>query len=389
MVVGHAREQVDRPPRRASTRPPAPPCRSEQNGTGHAVRMALEALAADGVTLDGTVVVTCGDTPLLTAATLARAGRRPRARRQRRHRADRRRCRTRPATAGSCGTADGAVAAIVEQKDADRGAARDHGDQLRGVRLRRASCWRRRSAKVTTDNAQGEEYLTDILAILRAAGHRVGARGGRGPPGDRRDQQPGAAGRGAPDAQRPAAASDAMLAGVDGGGPGVDVAGRDGGVRAGRGGAAEHPAARCDPDRGEGAEVGPNCTLTDTGGGRGRPGEQHRRRTARRSVRRPPVGPYAYLRPGTRLAREGEGGHVRGDEERDDRRGHEGAAPELCGRRDDRRGHQHRRGERLRQLRRRGTSTTRRSGSTAGRGRTTCSSRRSRSGTARTRRPVR
>ena len=44
----------------------------EQNGTGHAVRMALEELGADGVALDGTVVVVCGDTPLLTGETLRR-----------------------------------------------------------------------------------------------------------------------------------------------------------------------------------------------------------------------------------------------------------------------------------------------------------------------------
>ena len=29
--------------------------------------------------------------------------------------------------------------------------------------------------KVRTDNSQGEEYLTDVLGILREAGHRVGA----------------------------------------------------------------------------------------------------------------------------------------------------------------------------------------------------------------------
>ncbi len=40
-----------------------PPSRREQNGTGHAVRMGLEEL---GGTVDGTVVVVCGDTPLLT-----------------------------------------------------------------------------------------------------------------------------------------------------------------------------------------------------------------------------------------------------------------------------------------------------------------------------------
>src|SRR5690606_22746320 len=40
---------------------------AEQNGTGHAVRMGLEEL---GGAVDGTVIVVCGDTPLLTGATL-------------------------------------------------------------------------------------------------------------------------------------------------------------------------------------------------------------------------------------------------------------------------------------------------------------------------------
>lgn len=62
VVVGHAREQVtahlagiDADVRTA--------VQYEQNGTGHAVRMALEELGG-GIT--GTVIVVCGDTPLLT-----------------------------------------------------------------------------------------------------------------------------------------------------------------------------------------------------------------------------------------------------------------------------------------------------------------------------------
>lgn len=62
VVVGHAREQVtahlagiDADVRTA--------VQYEQNGTGHAVRMALEEL---GGPIAGTVIVVCGDTPLLT-----------------------------------------------------------------------------------------------------------------------------------------------------------------------------------------------------------------------------------------------------------------------------------------------------------------------------------
>ena len=41
------------------------------------------------------------------------------------------------------------------------------------------------------------------------------------------------------------------------------------------------------------------------------------------------VGPFAYLRPAGAAARQGEGRHVRGDQEQRRRRGHEGAAPLL------------------------------------------------------------
>jgi bifunctional UDP-N-acetylglucosamine pyrophosphorylase/glucosamine-1-phosphate N-acetyltransferase len=66
VVVGHAREQVS-----AHVTGIDPDVRTavqaEQNGTGHAVRMALEEL---GGSVEGTVVVVCGDTPLLTGETL-------------------------------------------------------------------------------------------------------------------------------------------------------------------------------------------------------------------------------------------------------------------------------------------------------------------------------
>lgn len=66
VVVGHARERVT-----AHLAEAHPGVRTahqqEQNGTGHAVRTALAEL---GGSVDGTVVVVCGDTPLLTGATL-------------------------------------------------------------------------------------------------------------------------------------------------------------------------------------------------------------------------------------------------------------------------------------------------------------------------------
>ncbi|MFJ5121412.1 MULTISPECIES: bifunctional UDP-N-acetylglucosamine diphosphorylase/glucosamine-1-phosphate N-acetyltransferase GlmU [unclassified Kitasatospora] len=173
VVVGHMREKVREhltalhPAARAVVQ-------EEQNGTGHAVRTALEALAADGVELDGTVIVTTGDAPLLTGATL-------------------RSLAEAHAEQGNGVTvltavvpdpfgygrilrdgADGAVAAIVEEKDASD-AQRAIGEINSGVFAFDAKLLAEALSRVTTDNVQGEEYLTDTLEILRTAGHRVGA----------------------------------------------------------------------------------------------------------------------------------------------------------------------------------------------------------------------
>lgn len=59
VVVGHAREKVVA--RLAEIDPAVRTAvQAEQNGTGHAVRIALEEL---GGGVEGTVVVVCGDTP--------------------------------------------------------------------------------------------------------------------------------------------------------------------------------------------------------------------------------------------------------------------------------------------------------------------------------------
>ena len=96
-------------------------------GTGRAVECALDALPAD---LDGTVLVTYGDVPLLTGETLRRLSRRTTPPAAARSPCSRRRSPTRPATAGSCATPTATSTAIVEQKDATRRAARDPRDQL-------------------------------------------------------------------------------------------------------------------------------------------------------------------------------------------------------------------------------------------------------------------
>ena len=82
----------------------------EQHGTGHAVRLALEACRST----PGTVVV-CRATPRCSRRQPARADRRARRRRRRGATSG---STTRPATAGSSASADGRVERIVEEKDA-------------------------------------------------------------------------------------------------------------------------------------------------------------------------------------------------------------------------------------------------------------------------------
>ncbi|WP_189103221.1 bifunctional UDP-N-acetylglucosamine diphosphorylase/glucosamine-1-phosphate N-acetyltransferase GlmU [Streptomyces kronopolitis] len=172
VVVGHAREQV-----RAHLTETDPAVRTavqhEQKGTGHAVRTALEELSQSGVALDGTVIVVCGDTPLLTGATLERLGAT--------HAADGNAVTVLSAEVPDATgygrivrEAGGAVTAIVEHKDAT--------DTQRAIREINSGVFAFDArllvdalGKVRTDNSQGEEYLTDVLGIVREAGHRVGA----------------------------------------------------------------------------------------------------------------------------------------------------------------------------------------------------------------------
>src|SRR5262245_50818720 len=139
-------------------------------GTGRAVECGLEALP-DGLT--GTVLVTYGDVPLLTSQTLAGLV-------------------GEHLSTGSAVTvitatledptgygrvirdAEGLVEAIVEQKDAS--------DEQRAIREVNSGLYafdagvlRDALAEVGTDNAQGEKYLTDVVAIARRRGLAVHA----------------------------------------------------------------------------------------------------------------------------------------------------------------------------------------------------------------------
>ncbi|REE61273.1 UDP-N-acetylglucosamine pyrophosphorylase /glucosamine-1-phosphate N-acetyltransferase [Streptomyces sp. 3212.3] len=293
VVVGHAREQVTAhltgidPEARTAVQ-------AEQNGTGHAVRMALEEL---GGSVEGTVVVVCGDTPLLTGETLQRlAGT---------HQQDGNAVTVLTAEVPDAtgygrivrDSGTGAVTAIVEHKDASD-AERAIKEINSGVFAFDGPLLADALGKVRTDNSQGEEYLTDVLGILREAGHRVGA----SVAGDHREiaginnrVQLAQARRILNDRLL----TDAMLAGVTVVDPAttwVDVAvtfGQDAVVLPGT-------QLLGSTHIGQGAEVGPNSRLKDTSVGAGARVDNT---VSDGAVVGPQasVGPYAYLRPGTRL----------------------------------------------------------------------------------------
>ncbi|MFE7412164.1 bifunctional UDP-N-acetylglucosamine diphosphorylase/glucosamine-1-phosphate N-acetyltransferase GlmU [Streptomyces laurentii] len=170
VVVGHARERVAAHLEEgyAGTRTAV---QEKQLGTGHAVRTALDEL---GRTPEGTVVVVCGDTPLLSGATLKALAAT--------HAADGNAVTVLTAEVpDSTGygrivrdAATGAVTEIVEHKDATDG-QRAIREINSGVFAFDGALLANALGKVRTDNSQGEEYLTDVLGILRADGHRVGA----------------------------------------------------------------------------------------------------------------------------------------------------------------------------------------------------------------------
>jgi bifunctional UDP-N-acetylglucosamine pyrophosphorylase/glucosamine-1-phosphate N-acetyltransferase len=143
---------------------------AEQRGTGHATRVAMEA--APDVT--GTVVVLLGDNPLLRTETLDEL--------LRQH-----------AGSGAAATVltavvddptglgriihgdDGGVIRIVEHRDATPG-EREIREINSGIFAFRADLLRDALGKLSSDNDQGEELLTDVVGLLVAAGHRVDAR---------------------------------------------------------------------------------------------------------------------------------------------------------------------------------------------------------------------
>jgi len=170
-VVGHQRELVE--PHVAGLLPDAVVAvQEEQLGTAHAVRVAVEAVGHDR--LGGTVLVAYGDTPLLRAESL-------------------RRLLDEHAAAGNAVTVlsgvvaepfgygrivrggGGAVEAIVEEKDATD-EQRAISEINSGILAFDAAFLAEALGKIGNANAKGEYYLTDAIALARAAGLAVGAR---------------------------------------------------------------------------------------------------------------------------------------------------------------------------------------------------------------------
>lgn len=167
VVVGHERGQVEPYLRDAFADRVTIAVQHEQRGTGHAAQQGLPALPPDA----DLVLVVYGDTPLLLSQDL-------------RALAD---ALTRTPSAKlamlTCRVADprgygrilrddqGRVVAIREDRDLDD-TQRAVDEVNPGVYCARASFLREALARLRPDNAQGELYLTDIVAMA-AADHAV------------------------------------------------------------------------------------------------------------------------------------------------------------------------------------------------------------------------
>ena len=139
-----------------------------RGGTGHAVKLALQDYSSDGV-----VMVCAGDTPLLTGATLTKLLA----------------AHSSAQVSATVLTAelpdpsgygrvirnpDGSLSKIVEEKDATE----QENKTLEinsGVYIFELASLRSALTKLSANNAQKEEYLTDVIAILKNDGKKVSA----------------------------------------------------------------------------------------------------------------------------------------------------------------------------------------------------------------------
>ena len=173
-VIGNGREQVG--PHILEQVPDALLAVQEtQDGTGHAVRVAIDALREGVGTTSGTIVVMAGDTPLLQGETLAGL--------VAAHEGS-----GRAMTILTGEVADpfgygriirddvGEVVEIVEENDATPEQAAVH-EINSGIFAFDGDFLADALSRISNDNAKGEYYLTDVVAIAREVGRSVGAHG--------------------------------------------------------------------------------------------------------------------------------------------------------------------------------------------------------------------
>ena len=167
-VVGHQREQVG-PHIQALLPDVVLAVQENQNGTGHAVRVAVEAAG----TTEGTVIVAAGDTPLLQGDSLRAFA----ADHEAAQRAVSILSGVVPDPTGYgrvLRNDEGDVEAIVEEKDATP-QQREICEINSGILAFDADFLLTALPRISNDNSKGEYYLTDAIGIARDDGLTVGA----------------------------------------------------------------------------------------------------------------------------------------------------------------------------------------------------------------------
>lgn len=289
VVVGHGKDLVE------ATLPidVVVAHQEQQRGTGHAVSVALDSLTE--LAEDAVVLVISGDTPLITRATLDSL--------VLTHRRSGAVATVLTAVVGDptgygriVREADGSVAAIVEHREASASVLAIKEINT-GIYAFTAGPLRKALSLVGEDNSQGEQYLTDVIAISKAQHLVVSAQLGDAA------ETAGVNDR----AQLSAAAlvfnarrvQEAMVAGVTIVEPATTWLDVDVALEAD---VTLHPGTRLygSTTVAAGAAVGPDTTLTDTTVGAG---ARIRSSTCEGATvgENATVGPYSYLRPGAVL----------------------------------------------------------------------------------------
>ncbi len=287
VVIGHGAERV----REALAAYPVNfAVQAEQKGTGHAVAQALEALG------EGRVLVLYGDVPLIRHATLDALL----------AQVDETRMGLLTVTLDDPSgygrilrNEAGEVVAIVEQKD-----AAEHELAIRecntGIMAMTAAQLKRWLPRLSADNAQGEYYLTDVIAMAAAEGVAIAT----AQPADALEVE-GVNNRvqmaRLERAHQARIAEALMTQGVALMDPArLDVRGQ---LRCGHDVEIDVGCVfEGEVELGEGVRIGPHCVIRDSRIGAGTVIEPHSVIEGAVAAGHNRIGPFARLRPGTRLA---------------------------------------------------------------------------------------